>query len=102
MTTAVDGAAMLDKRRDREVQAPGSRDVCGLASVHRAASRPGVVFLGVVPQSASLGPEPGNVLGPECNPYDLYSKSHEPPNVKALKPYYDDLIAEYFPKQIAW
>jgi inositol oxygenase len=36
------------------------------------------------------------------NPYDLYSKSHEPPNVKALKPYYDDLIAEYFPKQIAW
>jgi inositol oxygenase len=31
-----------------------------------------------------------------------YSKSHEPPNVKALKPYYDDLIAEYFPKQIAW
>jgi inositol oxygenase len=36
------------------------------------------------------------------NPYDLYSKSHEPPNVKALKPYYHDLIAEYFPKQIAW
>ena len=36
------------------------------------------------------------------NPYDLYSKSHEPPNVKALKPYYDDLIAEFFPKQIAW
>jgi len=36
------------------------------------------------------------------NPYDLYSKSHEPPNVKALKPYYDDLIVEYFPKQIAW
>jgi len=38
----------------------------------------------------------------DFNPYDLYSKSHEPPNVKALKPYYDDLIAEYFPKQIAW
>ncbi|MGH9427281.1 MAG: inositol oxygenase family protein [Terriglobia bacterium] len=36
------------------------------------------------------------------NPYDLYSKSHEPPNVKALKPYYDELIAEYFPQQIAW
>ena len=36
------------------------------------------------------------------NPYDLYSKSHEPPNVKALKPYYDDLIAEYFPRQITW
>jgi len=36
------------------------------------------------------------------NPYDLYSLSHEPPNVKALKPYYDDLIAEYFPKQSAW
>ncbi|MCI0418780.1 MAG: inositol oxygenase [Acidobacteria bacterium] len=36
------------------------------------------------------------------NPYDLYSKSHEPPNVQALKPYYDDLIAEYFPQKIAW
>jgi inositol oxygenase len=36
------------------------------------------------------------------NPYDLYSKNHEPSNVKALKRYYDDLISEYFPKQIAW
>jgi len=34
------------------------------------------------------------------NPYD--SKSHEPPNVKALKPFYQNLIAENFPKQIAW
>ena len=31
------------------------------------------------------------------NPYDLYSKGHEPPDVEALKPYYQDLIAEFFP-----
>ena len=36
------------------------------------------------------------------NPYDLYSKGHEPPNVEELKPYYLDLIAEYFPPSLAW
>ncbi len=36
------------------------------------------------------------------NPYDLYSKSASKPNVKELKPYYDDLIAEFFPAQIDW
>ena len=36
------------------------------------------------------------------NPYDLYSKGHSKPNLKALKPYYEDLIAEFFPAQIAW
>jgi inositol oxygenase len=36
------------------------------------------------------------------NPYDLYSKSHEPPNVEELRPYYEDLIAEYFPAKIDW
>ncbi len=36
------------------------------------------------------------------NPYDLYSKGHEPPNVAALKPYYEDLIAEFFPPVLAW
>ena len=34
------------------------------------------------------------------NPYDLYSKGHEPPDVKALRPYYEDLIAEFFPAEI--
>ncbi|MEL6109768.1 MAG: inositol oxygenase family protein [Planctomycetota bacterium] len=38
----------------------------------------------------------------EFNPYDLYTKSHEPPDVAALKPYYDDLIAEFFPDELAW
>lgn len=38
----------------------------------------------------------------EFNPYDLYSKSHEPPDVEALKPYYQELIAEYFPPQLRW
>jgi inositol oxygenase len=31
------------------------------------------------------------------NPYDLYSKAPVPPDVKALKPYYEDLIAKYLP-----
>ncbi len=36
------------------------------------------------------------------NPYDLYSKGHERPDVKALKPYYEDLIVEFFPTQLSW
>jgi inositol oxygenase len=36
------------------------------------------------------------------NPYDLYSKGHAKPNLKELKPYYDDLFAEFFPVQIDW
>jgi inositol oxygenase len=34
--------------------------------------------------------------------YDLYSKSSERPNTKELRPYYERLIAEYFPPQIVW
>jgi len=36
------------------------------------------------------------------NVYDLYSKGHTKPNFKELKPYYDDLFAEFFPAKIAW
>ncbi|MEM7235966.1 MAG: inositol oxygenase family protein, partial [Planctomycetota bacterium] len=36
------------------------------------------------------------------NPYDLYSKDDEPPKVDELRPYYEDLIAEYFPAKIRW
>ena len=36
------------------------------------------------------------------NPYDLYSKSDAPPDLNELRPYYDDLIREYFPAKIAW
>ena len=36
------------------------------------------------------------------NPYDLYSKSDAPPNVDELRPYYEELIAEFFPEKIAW
>jgi inositol oxygenase len=36
------------------------------------------------------------------NPYDLYSKGHEPPDVRALRPYYEELIAEFFPAKLAW
>jgi inositol oxygenase len=38
----------------------------------------------------------------EFNKYDLYSKGHAKPNLKELKPYYDDLFAEFFPAKIAW
>lgn len=31
------------------------------------------------------------------NPYDLYSKVPVPPDAKALKPYYEDLVAKYLP-----
>ena len=31
------------------------------------------------------------------NPYDLYSKSPSPPDVKKLRPYYEDLAAKYLP-----
>jgi inositol oxygenase len=34
------------------------------------------------------------------NPYDLYSKSPNPPVVSELKPYYEDLIAKYLPATI--
>jgi len=36
------------------------------------------------------------------NPYDLYSKGAARPNVAALKPYYEDLFAEFLPAQLAW
>jgi inositol oxygenase len=36
------------------------------------------------------------------NPYDLYSKSAERPKLADVKPYYDELVAEYFPDKIAW
>jgi inositol oxygenase len=36
------------------------------------------------------------------NPYDLYSKSARKPNIKELRPFYEDLIAEFFPAEIDW
>jgi len=36
------------------------------------------------------------------NPYDLYSKGRERPNLQAILPFYQDLIAEFFPQQIDW
>ena len=38
----------------------------------------------------------------EFNQYDLYSKGHTKPNLAELKPYYDDLFAEFFPPTLAW
>ncbi|MCJ1259174.1 hypothetical protein MMC24_007010 [Lignoscripta atroalba] len=34
------------------------------------------------------------------NPYDLYSKSDDVPSVEELKPYYLDLIDEFFPNKV--
>ncbi len=36
------------------------------------------------------------------NPYDLYSKGRERPNLKEIMPYYEDLVSEFFPAEIAW
>jgi inositol oxygenase len=36
------------------------------------------------------------------NPYDLYSKGHDRPNVLALRPFYEKLIAEFFPGRLSW
>lgn len=36
------------------------------------------------------------------NPYDLYSKGRERPDVKAILPFYQDLVSEFFPDQIDW
>lgn len=36
------------------------------------------------------------------NPYDLYSKSDEPPDVAELRPYYKKLIEKYLPAVIEW
>jgi inositol oxygenase len=36
------------------------------------------------------------------NEYDLYSKSDDPPKLEELRPYYNDLIAEFFPEKIAF
>jgi inositol oxygenase len=34
------------------------------------------------------------------NPYDLYSKSDGVPDAEKLKPYYMELISEYFPNPV--
>jgi len=36
------------------------------------------------------------------NPYDLYSKSDEPVDVSKLRPYYENLLSQYFPPQVEW
>ena len=36
------------------------------------------------------------------NPYDLYSKGRSKPDLTQLKPYYDDLFAEFLPEKLSW
>jgi inositol oxygenase len=36
------------------------------------------------------------------NPYDLYSKGASRPDWKQMKPYYEDLVAQFFPEKIDW
>ena len=36
------------------------------------------------------------------NPYDLYSKSDDPCDPAELRPYYEELIAKYFPAELDW
>ncbi len=36
------------------------------------------------------------------NPYDLYSKAEAPPKVSELRPFYENLIAQFFPPSLSW
>ena len=36
------------------------------------------------------------------NPFDLYSKGHRKPDAARLRPYYENLIVEYFPARLRW
>ncbi len=36
------------------------------------------------------------------SPYDLYSKGEERPNLEALRPFYEELVAEFFPAKLLW
>jgi len=36
------------------------------------------------------------------NPYDLYSKCPAPPDIAALRPYYEDLMAKYLPATLSF
>src|SRR5262249_2700555 len=36
------------------------------------------------------------------NPYDLYSKDAVRPDVARLRPFYEELIGEYFPASLRW
>jgi inositol oxygenase len=36
------------------------------------------------------------------NPYDLYSKAQTRPDVAGLRPFYEELIAEFFPPTLSW
>lgn len=38
----------------------------------------------------------------EFNPYDLYSKSPEPPDWNELRSYYADLVRKFFPEELAF
>jgi inositol oxygenase len=36
------------------------------------------------------------------NPYDLYSKSPERPDLARLRAYYEDLVSSYLPDTLQW
>jgi inositol oxygenase len=36
------------------------------------------------------------------NLYDLYTKNHAKPDVQALRPFYEELIGEFFPPKLNW
>jgi inositol oxygenase len=38
----------------------------------------------------------------EFNPYDLYTKHDTRPDLDQLRPWYEELIAEFFPPQLDW
>jgi len=54
---------------------------------------------------AQFGDEKDRAMLPwvlKFNTYDLYTKSHAAPDAAQLKPYYLELIREFFPEKIRW
>ena len=37
-----------------------------------------------------------------CSKFDLYSKADSVPDVEAVSPYYEELIAKYCPGELSW
>ena len=56
-----------------------------------------LAFTYFLPSSSSK-----NVFLLICSKFDLYSKSDSVPDVEAVSPYYEELIAKYCPGELLW
>ena len=56
----------------------------------------------VLSTTTRKGAAPLQELERKFNPCDLYSKGRERSDVKAILPFYEDLVSEFFPDKIDW